>query len=586
MLYLAEFNKPIGFGRPSLVLLAKQQPQDNWQPVNEEPIQLDNRVDVSRLRDGCLVLAEIGGNRSVQRINEAAKQLVTYLQNFSRLQDKARSQEEEIETWKQSLTFQSQELNRREMEIESQEEELQRLYEKYQGVEEEKRSLEAKREEITSLESHIAEQQRLVGEQREALAHQQEELQQRLQEAQGSRLGEVEAAQLHTLLGQLQQDLQSGIDPQPYLTPVQEELQQRQQALEQSLAHVGQDRQQVEQQQAELDQALQAWQRRRGEWFQARSTLENLRAEVRSQEISCQIRQDQLQRLSAQLQLQDQIHQKAFGLVGEYDFITATGMESKGQSHEPEMSIEELQESVNHLRREYEQRSGQVNQQLAELDQNRQTLDELKEKLASASPDDQFDIEMDIDYYQSACSALEETILPQQENLQREYEELVRQEARLKARLGDDTEEVSLLPTVDIGPLLSQLDDQKQLQQDEKQRLEAQVQQMLDSLRPQQETLNQQQKDIDQRWEQLEQEEQDLRARIRDLAAQTRALDIRQELLTQEQSYLESLGGHLDQLTTLCEGSTASESSQSCLESIRSLLTTLTGATAGAEIAS
>lgn len=124
MLYLAELSKPLGFAKSSLQLLAKQQQDNTWVAVNEESITLDGRIaqEAGRFKDGALVLAEVSGNRQVTRISEAARQVVTYLQSFSQLQQKVRSQEEEIENWRKSLTFQAQELTRREMELAAQEE--------------------------------------------------------------------------------------------------------------------------------------------------------------------------------------------------------------------------------------------------------------------------------------------------------------------------------------------------------------------------------------------------------------------------------------------------------------------------------
>ncbi|MEN9221922.1 MAG: pilus motility taxis protein HmpF, partial [Thermostichus sp. BF3_bins_97] len=240
MLYLAELSKPIGFAKSSLQLLAKQQQDNTWVAVNEEAIALDGRIaqDANRFKDGSLVLAEISGSRQVSRISEAARQVVTYLQNFSRVQDKARSQEEEIEVWKQSLTFQAQELTRREMELEGQEEEIQRLYEQYKGVEEDRKLLDSLKEELETQQAHLAEQQRLIGQQREALNQQRQELEAQLQEARSSRLGETEAAQLQALIQQLQEGLQLSGDPFAPLQGLKGHIQQRQEHLSQQIAQL------------------------------------------------------------------------------------------------------------------------------------------------------------------------------------------------------------------------------------------------------------------------------------------------------------------------------------------------------------
>ncbi|MGL4379155.1 MAG: pilus motility taxis protein HmpF, partial [Microcoleaceae cyanobacterium] len=123
MLYLAEIQKQktgfsLGGGKAELKLLAKQQAEHNWSAVpTEEAIPVDDPNLISKFNDGTLVLVELSASKQVQRLQEAARQLVSILQNFSRLNDKFQDKQEEIEQWKASLTFSSQEIYRREMEL-------------------------------------------------------------------------------------------------------------------------------------------------------------------------------------------------------------------------------------------------------------------------------------------------------------------------------------------------------------------------------------------------------------------------------------------------------------------------------------
>ncbi len=571
MLYLAEFVKPI-VGKPSLQLLAKQQQQDSWQPVNEETIVLEGRSipDISRFKDGSLVLAEIASNRQVSRLNDASRQLVTYLHNFSRLQDKARSQEEEIDTWKQSLTFQSQELNRREMELESQEEELQRLFEKYQTVEEDSKVLEGKKEEINTLETQLTEEKRLIGQERESLNRQRQELDAQLEEAKQSRLSDEEAEQLQTLIAQLQQDIQALEDPLAPLKPLQEQVAQQREIVTQSLTALTQELQEAQTEQADLDQAWQAFDQKRQSWLASQSERTSAEATLKVYEASNALRQDYLQVTLRQLQLQEDVSRRLFGLVSEYDFIEATGVEMP--EAEPEMTTEQLVELVNQLRQEYEQRSVQVNQQLAEYEQQQQQLHELQEKLTTASADDRFDIEMDIDYAQSACSALEETLRPQQEYLERQQKELVLQESRLAQRQGHGSDVV--MPKIDLGGILSRLEEQKALQNQQKTQQESAIQELTDSIQSAQSTLA----GIDgSDWDPLTAEETELRTRLRSLSERLGSLQQKRDHLTQTQAQLEQWQAAVSQLeSTLTIYAQSATSGQSHVESVSSIITNLT----------
>ena len=134
MLYLAEVQKQKGgllgsSSKTGLKLLACQRKDQSWTTVSEETIGAE---EASKLNDGVLVLVEINSSHQVQRIQEAGHPLVNILQNFSRQLEKFKNKEQEIDQWKESLTFQAQEFNRREMEMETRLEELQHLEEEQQ----------------------------------------------------------------------------------------------------------------------------------------------------------------------------------------------------------------------------------------------------------------------------------------------------------------------------------------------------------------------------------------------------------------------------------------------------------------------
>jgi hypothetical protein len=109
VLYLAEVQKQrsgfkgLGGGKAELKLLACQRGEHNWSAISiDDVIPVE---EANKFNDGTLVLVELSASKQVQRIQEAARQLVSILQNFSRLQDKFKDKEEEIEQWKASLTF-------------------------------------------------------------------------------------------------------------------------------------------------------------------------------------------------------------------------------------------------------------------------------------------------------------------------------------------------------------------------------------------------------------------------------------------------------------------------------------------------
>lgn len=156
MLYLAEVQKQkgglLGGGKTELKLLACQRTDQSWSTVSEEVLPAE---EASKLSDGVLVLVEINPNRKVQQIQEAGRPLVNILQKFSRQVEKLKVREEEINQWKQSLTFQAQELNRREMDMEARLEQLQQMEDEFQCLKAQQQEVETSRKGIEKLQTEI-----------------------------------------------------------------------------------------------------------------------------------------------------------------------------------------------------------------------------------------------------------------------------------------------------------------------------------------------------------------------------------------------------------------------------------------------
>ena len=158
MLYLAEVQKrptsfSLGGGKTDLKLLACQRSENNWLAVpGEEVIPADEAKEFS---PGALVLVDLDNNKQVLQIQDAGRQLVKILQNFSRFQEKSKIQWEEIEQWKASLTFQAQELNRREVELQAKEEQVENLQTDINKLEHERQEISQAQQEFQQLQKQI-----------------------------------------------------------------------------------------------------------------------------------------------------------------------------------------------------------------------------------------------------------------------------------------------------------------------------------------------------------------------------------------------------------------------------------------------
>ncbi len=121
MLYLARVHKKGLFGHADLQLLAQQTPDRVWSPLRKP--ELITSSDASPYNIGVLLLVELSEDRRVRRLEEAAMKVVEMLHSLS--QTRSLTDLSEIESWRQSLTRQSQELSRREAEVAARQDQLQ-----------------------------------------------------------------------------------------------------------------------------------------------------------------------------------------------------------------------------------------------------------------------------------------------------------------------------------------------------------------------------------------------------------------------------------------------------------------------------
>ncbi|MFM7794173.1 MAG: hypothetical protein ACKO90_40975, partial [Microcystis panniformis] len=118
MLYLAEVKKQtrgfIGGYKTELKLLACQHKDQTWSAIARNDILTYDETN-SR-GEGALLLVNLSDNRQLQGNPElAGAEMVRQLQKISRLMERNKEDQEKIDQWKKSLTYQSEILNRQKM---------------------------------------------------------------------------------------------------------------------------------------------------------------------------------------------------------------------------------------------------------------------------------------------------------------------------------------------------------------------------------------------------------------------------------------------------------------------------------------
>ncbi len=486
MLYLAEVQKKGGgvFGgsKAELKLLACQRTDQSWTAVPSDEAIPVPAEEANKVNDGALVIINLGGNRQVQGGCEpAGGRLVNLLQNFSRLVEKSKSQEEEIEQWKQSLTYQSQELNRREMEMEARLEQMQAMEEEAERLEAQLEDLERAKEEAARLKEECdRNRQDLEG----AWAHlrgEEERLERFKAEVQGSvGLDESQAAAIQEALERLSGAVAPTEAVREQLNLAFEVVNTQQSVLDSQWQELEQQQTQASELQAEVDRQREEIQNRKQEWEQAQISFEQAKAELKVQQNALEMKQESAHMLSLQLRTQEELYQQLAR-------VAATSANVKiSQKVDIEalekMPLGELQTIVQNLQQDLEKLVRFVNDQEEELTFQSEAVEELREKINTASEYDRISMETELAEEQDRYQMLDETLVGQRRNL-REREEILNQHQRvLRRRQGVVESNSSDNPKIDLGPVLNQLEAQRQQQAEELQKLESQIEQMRRSI--------------------------------------------------------------------------------------------------------
>lgn len=409
MLYLAEVNKKTGFmgNKTELKLLARQQSEQNWAMLPGEetvPAEIANEYN-----SGVLVLVELDSNQQVKKIQDATRHLVGILKNFSRMREKFRTQEEEIEGWKQSLIYQSQELTRREVDIEARAEELQQLEVESHKIVEQRQEFEATRAQILELKEEMEGDRAQLEEAWGRLRSAQQQLS---QEQQSTALSDEQVQELEHLTGRLEASLLSGEALQQPLQAIRGGGSEQQAILQSFWNQMDQGRQELDQAQPDLDrqaEALdQAWQK----WHTDLDALHQLQIQARVQQETLSLKQTHQSLLNQQLQAQSDLEKSLHCLK---DGISSDlNVDIEALRNQP---LETLEATVEKLRQEWEKLSRFVADQEEELGYQQQTIDSLKAKMEKASEYDRMNMAADVEEENQNYRFLEETLQGQRQTL-------------------------------------------------------------------------------------------------------------------------------------------------------------------------
>jgi chromosome segregation ATPase len=479
VLYLAEVQKQKGgllggSSKTELKLLACQRTDQNWSTVSEEVIAAD---EASKLNDGALVLVELNPNRQVQRIQEAGRPLVNILQNFSRQLEKFKLKEDEIDQWKESLTFQAQEMNRREMDMEARLEQLQQMESDFQHLESQKQEVETSREQIEQLQAEIERNRQELEGAWEHLRGEQRRLEEHQADCQqGTVLDEEQSRVMSELLDRLSNRVAPTETVREHLRLAFELVENQQATLNPHWQKLEQQKTLANQQQEEVDRLLQTLSDRQNEWQQAHNFLEQQTVQLKVNTADIASKQDYAQIVKTHLQYQEDLYQQI------RSFSASSGGGVLNQNIDVEalerMPIEELKKIIQDLINKLEIDSSFVHDQEQELKYKQETIEELQNKIRQAPDQDQINLEVELTDEKDLYQMLNETLVGQRRNLLQRQKLVKQHQNILLKRQGQAVPDTQEDNNIDFGPILLQVDTQRQQQSQELQKLEREIEQM------------------------------------------------------------------------------------------------------------
>jgi len=557
VLYLAEVQKQkggvFGGGKAELKLLACQRTDQSWSAVPAE--EVIPAEEANNLSAGALVIVNLGGNRQVQgEIEPAGGRLVNMLQTFSRLVEKSKNQEEEIEQWRQSLTYQSQELNRREMEMEARHEQMQAIEEDFERLEQQRQELESAKEETERLKEEFERNRQELEGAWEHLRGEQRRFEEQIAEVQYSAgLDENQVAVIQELLERLSGAVAPTDAVREQLNLAFEVISNQQAVLDHHWQLLEQQQRSAFELQAEADRQGEELQNRKQELQQTQISFGEAKAELKVQRNALEMKQESAHMLSLQLRTQEELHQELARLattsadvkISQKVDIAALEM----------MPLGELSEIVQNLQQDLEKVKRFVNDQEEELTFQGQAVEELQEKINLASEYDRMSLETELAEEQDRYQMLDESLVGSRRNL-REREEIWNQHVRVLRRRQGVVESNGLdNHKIDLGPVLNQLEAQRQQQEEELQKLENQIEQMRRTISQAEEMIRHQAGEQEAKLAQLQSLEQNwysTRASAAELLGKVNlyqeTLQPRQDGLNEIQQKLEAIADALSQI--------------------------------------
>ncbi|PZU97923.1 MAG: hypothetical protein DCE90_05355 [Pseudanabaena sp.] len=560
MQYLAELQKTqaaFGLGGNSSVrLLARNTGENIWQPVtNEQILPVQDAGQAKDFKDGQMVIAEITGSNQIQNIQDASKKIVNILQAFSRSQDKYKSAEEEVEQWKQSLNFQSQELHRREQELEQKELELEHL--------------DNRKQEIEELESRFAQEREEIEQLRKTIESERGKF-----EAKAAALTTEQAEHIKSLISQLSSSFTNPDSLRDRINSSLDLINKRQEVLTNFWQNLDRLKGEAEKQKAALGKSTEELTTRKNQWLQTQVALADAQAELKAQRGILKLQENNMAMSKVQLNAQIELYEQtanaieSFGGPGSMEVLNPEE-EERLQS----MSIEELESTIKALQADFDKLSNYIGAQEDELAGLEGEIADFQSQIETADQFARIELESNKEFAEEQYKLLEESVSGMRRSMQERQSLLNQQKAILDRRKGMAVE---ASPVQSLLPLLSQIEAQKNRQEQDLRKMESQIEAVRNYTQQQQEMLSKQTQEHLQQEQAIRTAEVQQQDRMKIVAELLGQITAQEQLLRPVQDIVDTLRPQLEaaaqELGHMSNGNSSSQLLNDLQSTVQSLV--------------
>ena len=482
MLYLTEVKNQtrglIGGYKTELKLLACQGKDQIWNPVTGDEVVVSDNIE--QTSKGTLFIVNLGTNNAIQGTPElAGNRLLNVLKQFSRILEKSKNQEGEIEQWRVSLKIQAEELANRQNELDTQQEQLQEKEAELATLQEERDKL------------HEAWKQ---------LQEDQQKLQENIS---------FEGEQLDKINNLLTRFFDSIVDSnsfQEHYRQAIEAVNNQQASLDQYWQQLEEDKNQAQQQQQKVNHECEVLNQRRQELSSTWETLQQTKIDLQIQQNIITSKEELLEQTNLYLEGIKNLKRELTSLIA--DGSDGDSEHKIDLNALENMPLGDLEGIVDNLQQEMLKLVNFVNMQEEELTLQGDLVREIQAKLAQANEIDKFSLETELADAQEAMKLLDETLVGQRRNLKKQQKALNQHIQILNRRKGIFDAESFSIDTTDFEPILKSFEGQENNIEEQKQKLESEIQHLRQNLPQIQQRFEEQNRTYPQQEETLKQEEE------------------------------------------------------------------------------